>query len=214
MAAASDTDALATLRLRGPSFVGMWVGGATHSGFRTRTGVAGHRDFYLTAIRLSWPLGTRDPSAPVRGAYFIDVLPYAVSTGMPEYVWDNGCQPGFSCPGAQAIPHTVSAFGITPLGWVLSLGGSRVRADLEASGGALYYSRPIPDPEATRFNFTFSAGPVLEIIAGQRAVMRLGYLWHHTSNGGTGRVNPGLNSGVVSAGLAWRSRESGTGSRE
>src|SRR6478735_7559832 len=76
-AASPDTgDAgLPTLMLRGPSTYGAWVAAAHHSQFRTRTGVPGHRDFYLMNVRFGWGIG--DQTRPVSVAYFIDVIPAA-----------------------------------------------------------------------------------------------------------------------------------------
>src|SRR5690348_14467980 len=84
----SGSDNLPILPLRAPAIYGAWVAVARHSAYRTRTGVPGHRDFYLSSIRVGWSLGGGDdPSRMVNGAYFIDVIPAAVSTSMPEYHW-------------------------------------------------------------------------------------------------------------------------------
>lgn len=196
--------------LSAPTMFGAWVAGAHNSEFRTRTGIPGRRDFYLGAVRMGWFVRGYDPSRVANVQYFIDVVPFAVSTGMPDYVWDRRCRPGFMCPGATSINHTVHAFGITPIGWSLSLGGPRARLNLEASGGGLWFSRRIPDPEATRFNFTASMGPALHLTVGPSSALRIGYLWHHTSNGGTGRINPGLDSGILSIGLFYSAHRSET----
>jgi len=196
--------------LPAPTLFGAWVAGAHNSEFRTRTGIPGRRDFYLGAVRLGWSVRGYDPSRVANVEYFIDLVPYAVSTGMPEYVWNRRCRPGFQCPGASPINHTVHAFGVTPIGWSLSLGGHRARLNLEASGGGLWFSRRVPDPEATRFNFTASVGPTVDLAVGPSSALRVGYLWHHTSNGGTGRINPGLDSGILSIGLFHRTHRSET----
>ena len=193
-----------------PALFGAWVAGAHNSEFRTRTGVPGRRDFYLGAVRIGWPVHGYDPSRVANLQYFIDVVPFAVSTGMPDYVWDRRCRPGFMCPGATSINHTVHAFGIAPIGWSLSLGGRHARLNLEASGGGLWFARRVPDPEATRFNFTATVGPSLDLPVGPSSAVRFGYLWHHTSNGGTGRINPGLDSGILSIGLFYRAHRSET----
>lgn len=191
-----------------PPVYGAWVAGAHASPFRTRTGVPGRRDFYLGAIRMGWPIGGDHRARVANVQYFVDILPFAVTTGMPDYTWDRRCRPGFMCPGATPTRHTVYAFGVTPIGWSLSLGGPRARLTLEASGGGLWFARPIPDPEATRFNFTASVGPTLDLAVGPTSTLRLGYLWHHTSNAGTGRINPGLDTGILSVGLLHRARRS------
>jgi lipid A 3-O-deacylase PagL len=192
---------LPTLELHAPSTYGGWLAAARHSAFRTRTGVPGYRDFYEASVRLGWSIG--DQSRTVSGTYFIDVIPAALSTDMPEYRWTSRCQPETYCPGATPIPHNVYAFGITPLGFALNFGGGPARLTIEASGGGLLFSRRIPDPVAARFNFTASAGPTLELRLTPSGSMRVGYLWHHTSNGGTGKVNPGLNSGILALGMMW-----------
>jgi hypothetical protein len=199
----STGDDLRVLLLHAPSAYGAWVAAAHHSQFRTRTGVPGHRDFYLASIRLAWNVGGDDPARVVNGKYFIDLIPAALSTDMPEYRWNSRCQPDTYCPGATPIPHDVYAFGITPLGWALALGNGPARLTMEASAGGLWFARRIPDPLAARFNFTASAGPTLELRMTPAQSFRIGYLWHHTSNGGTGRVNPGLNSGILAAGMLW-----------
>jgi len=206
-APAADADSGAGLAVHAPSVYGAWIAGARHSAFHTRTGVTGYRNFYLTSVRLAWSIGDGQ-SRSVSGSYFIDVIPAAVSTDMPEYRWNSRCRPETLCPGATPIPHSVYAFGVTPIGGAVAFGNARARLTIEASGGGLWFRRRIPDPVATRFNFTASAGPTLELRVTQSQTLRVGYLWHHTSNGGTGKVNPGLNSGILAAGLLWRSAPS------
>ena len=203
-----SADSSAGFPVHAPSVFGAWIAGARHSPFHTRTGTTGYRNFYLTSVRLAWSLGGDDQSRPVIASYFIDLVPAAVSTDMPEYRWNSRCRPETLCPGATPIPHAVYAFGVTPIGWAVGFGRGRARLTLEASGGGLWFTRRIPDPVATRFNFTASAGPTLELRVTHSQILRVGYLWHHTSNGGTGKVNPGLNSGILAAGLLWRSATS------
>lgn len=202
-AADSRSDGLPLLILHAPSAYGAWVAAAKHSAFHTRTGAPGYRDFYLASFRFAWTLGGDDPSRVVSGTYFIDVVPAAVSTDMPEYIWNSRCRPDTLCPGATPIPHNAYGFGITPIGWALVIGQGPARLTLEAGGGGLWFSRRIPDPVAARFNFTASAGPTLELRMRPAQSLRVGYLWHHTSNGGTGKVNPGLNSGILTIGMLW-----------
>jgi Lipid A 3-O-deacylase (PagL) len=202
--ASVNSDSGGGFGLHAPSIYGAWIAGARHSAFHTRTGATGYRNFYLTSVRFAWSIG--DPqSHVVSGSYFIDLIPAAVSTDMPEYLWNSHCRPETLCPGATPIPHSVYAFGLTPIGWALGVGRGPARLTIEGSGGGLWFRRRIPDPVATRFNFTASAGPALELRVTQSQSLRIGYLWHHTSNGGTGKVNPGLNSGILAAGVLWRS---------
>lgn len=186
-----------------PEEVSAWVGVASHSAFKTRVGTPSYRSFYLTAVRATWPLGRADGAV----SYFVDLVPLAVSTGMPDYAPDDDCIPGELCPTAQGTPHTAYAAGLSPLGIAVRLaGGRRVSLSLEGSGGGLWFTRAVPDPNAARFNFTAAAGASLEIAVSRERALRIAYLFHHTSNGGRAIVNPGLNSHVISLGLAWRRR--------
>ena len=207
--ASVNSDSGGGLGLHPPSIYGAWIAGARHSAFHTRTGATGYRNFYLTSIRFAWSIG--DPhSRAVSGSYFIDLIPGAVSTDMPEYHWNSHCRPETLCPGATPIPHSVYAFGLTPIGWAVGVSRGPAHLTIEASGGGLWFRRRIPDPVATRFNFTASAGPTLELRVTESQSLRIGYLWHHTSNGGTGKVNPGLNSGILALGVLWHPTTSGT----
>ncbi|MFL5615542.1 MAG: acyloxyacyl hydrolase [Gemmatimonadaceae bacterium] len=190
-----------------PSSFGAWGAAARHSEFHTRTGSPSHRNFYLASFRLAWPLGHNESSRLVSASYFIDLIPAALSTDMPEYRWTTRCRPDTLCPGATPIPHDVYGFGVAPIGWAVAIGRGAARLTIEASGGGLWFSRRIPDPVATRFNFTASAGPALELRLTPSQSLRAGYLWHHTSNGGTGKVNPGLNSGILALGVLWHASD-------
>ena len=206
-AASSDTSdgGLPTLTLRAPSTYGVWLAAARHSEFRTRTGVPGYRDFYLASARFGWQLG--DASRPVSVSYFVDVIPAALSTDMPEYQWNARCQPTTYCPGCDADPaQRVWIRACRRSAGRVAMGNGPARLTIEATGGGLWFSRRMPDPVATRFNFTASAGPTLELRLTPSDRCASGYLWHHTSNGGTGQVNPGLNSGILTAGVLWRAR--------
>lgn len=197
----SDRNELPILEVHAPSTYGAWIAAARHSQFRTRTGVPGYRDFYEASARFGWSIG--DQSRLVSGTYFIDLIPAALSTDMPDYQWNSRCRPETYCPGATPIPHDVYAFGITPFGFAMNFGAGPARLTIETSAGGLLFSRRIPDPVAARFNFTASAGPTLELRLTPAGSLRIGYLWHHTSNGGTGKVNPGLNSGILAIGMLW-----------
>ena len=99
-----EADSGSGLAVHPPSVYGAWIAGARHSPFHTRTGAPGYRNFYLTSVRFAWSFGD-DRSRPVSGSYFIDVIPAAVSTDMPEYHWNSHCRPDTLCPGATPIPR-------------------------------------------------------------------------------------------------------------
>src|SRR3954464_13050095 len=96
--------------LHAPSTFGAWGAAARHSEFHTRTGAPAYRNFYLASVRFAWSQGGNERSRPVSAAYFIDLIPAALSTDMPEYRWTTRCRPETLCPGAKPIPHDVYAF--------------------------------------------------------------------------------------------------------
>src|SRR5881398_3136786 len=98
-----------------PSTFGVWGAAARHSEFHTRTGSPGYRNFYIASFRFAWSFGRRESSRIVSASYFIDLIPAALSTDMPEYHWTSRCRPETLCPGATPIPHDVYAFGFAPL---------------------------------------------------------------------------------------------------
>jgi hypothetical protein len=199
--ARANSPALAAHRAWHPAF-SVWAGTAQHSAFKTRVGTPMYRDLYIVGVRAAWPIRTGAGDAI---QYFVDAIPVAMTTDMPDYSAMDGCLPGWFCPQAHPIPHTVYGAGLSPLGLsVRLLQVGRVRLSTEASGGFLFFTRPIPDPDATRFNFTAAGGATLEVRLAPNRSARVMYLYHHTSNGGRGLVNPGLNSQVIALGMDWR----------
>ena len=67
---------------------------------------------------------------------------------------------------------------------------------LVGHGGYMYSTRPIPEPFAGSFNFTFDFGAGLELYRTRRQSVRAEYRYHHISNHGTASDNPGIDSGV------------------
>jgi hypothetical protein len=162
-----------------------------------------YRDFYAVDLRAGWTIASSEDAAL---EYTPSLTPLAISTGNPEYLRDTkACVPNSPCPykaGTVPVYRTAYAFGLAPLGFQLRFfPRAAVRPFVQVSGGALWFTRPIPDPMATRFNFTAEAGGGLEIALPRRHALAIGYGFHHTSNGGTGQVNPGVNSGVLTVGI-------------
>jgi hypothetical protein len=91
---------------------------------------------------------------------------------------------------------------LRPSGMRAWLGDSALRLQADVTGGFLYFGRPLLAANATRFNFTGSAGLGLRVAAGEGGWLLIGYRVHHTSNGGLGEVNPGMDAHQVYVG-AW-----------
>jgi hypothetical protein len=128
------------------------------------------------AVRRAWPLGG---SGFIAVDYVVDLIPVALSSRVSgsRDVFTPCPDPGPCLAPLTQVPVTQMVYGVglVPLGVQARLfRGRAVQALVEASGGALWFTRPMPDPSGTRFNFT------AEIGAG---------------------LNPGLNSFVLSLGL-------------
>ncbi len=195
-----------------PSFLELRLLTSRHSTVPTRMPVTAYRDMYIVDLRAGWTL-TSNGFLSVE--YAPSVVPLAVSTRNPrEYVptATSGCVSGKDCASfttldIRTIPYYSNAygFGVTPVGFQLRIfRSSPVQLLTYANGGALWFTQRIPDPDATRFNFTAELGAAVQVNIPNSLGLVLGYSWHHTSNGGTGHVNPGINSRALSIGIVAR----------
>jgi hypothetical protein len=195
-----------------PAFLEFRVLTSRHSTVPTRMPVTAYRDLYIVDLRAGWTL-TSNKFLSVE--YAPSLVPLAVSTRNPtEYEprVANTCLPGKDCNEYKALSistvplySTTYGFGLTPVGFQMRLfPTSPVQLLTYANGGALWFTHRIPDPEATRFNFTAELGAALQVNLPDRLGLVLGYSWHHSSNAGTGHVNPGLNSRALSIGVVAR----------
>jgi hypothetical protein len=187
------------------SLMGIWIAAAHHSSFSTRRGIK-HHDLYLLGLRGGWTVATWSHASL---DYTIDIVPAAIMTGNPNYTpVITPCPPGAVCAAErQMVPsyHTVYGFGLAPAGIQLQLfPNAPVQLLLDVSGGVLWFAHPVPDPEATRFNFTAEFGGAVRWSYSAHHALLVGYKLHHTSNAGTGTVNPGLNSGMLYVGFMRR----------
>lgn len=195
-----------------PRFLELRLVTAHHSEVPTRMPVAAYRNMYIVDVRAGWTIKSNDVLSL---EYAPSVVPLAISTRNPEaYIRQANvtCDDGKSCKNFSArdvetVPLYTNTygFGLTPVGFQLRLFRNwPVQLLTYANGGALWFTRPLPDPEATRFNFTAELGSALQFNFLDHYGLVFGYSWHHTSNGGTGRVNPGLNSRALTVGIVAR----------
>jgi hypothetical protein len=128
--------------------------------------------------------------------YTFDIVPVAITTEMPAYTRIYSTQDQTRPPAATLIPsyHRAYGAGVVPLGLRMDVGTSKyVRFSTGLGCGALRFTRRIPDPEGTRFNFA------LEGMVGLKVLTPIGRItfggsFHHISNAGFGNVNPGMNT--------------------
>ncbi|HEX3158631.1 MAG TPA: acyloxyacyl hydrolase [Gemmatimonadaceae bacterium] len=180
---------------------GVWFGAAFDSPFATRLGRPLERDFYLLGLRVARPLAV---SRTAMLEWTMDAIPLAASTHNPTGFSTLPECSGTSMPCERLLAHTSTAYavGLAPVGLQLELfRASAVRLQLATTGGALWFTSALPEPRGTRFNFTADVGSTLALDLLQHYELLLGYRYHHTSNAGTGRVNPGLNAHMLQLGL-------------
>lgn len=92
--------------------------------------------------------------------------------------------------------------GIMPLGFrVVVAPTSNVQPYLGAAAGGIYFTNPMPAANGRRFNFSAEAGAGLHLVLQNDWGIDVGFKLHHLSNGGTGEVNPGLDSKVFYVGF-------------
>jgi len=67
---------------------------------------------------------------------------------------------------------------------------------VDAHGGYMYSTQPIPIQGAGNFNFTFDLGVGLEFYRSKTRSIRAEYRYHHISNHDTAAQNPGIDNGL------------------
>lgn len=173
--------------------IGAWAGASFRSRFATRQG-SRYRDLYMVGVRFVHAAkAPRDMTLD----YYVDLVPIIRSTNTPtEYRWECSGSVEQGCT-SRMITETVPGFGITPIGLQLRTFTSRkVQLTFSLGLGAAWYQRPIPDPDERQLNFMGDVGVGLQFELREAAVLA-GIRHSHTSNGGTGNVNPGLDSRVL-----------------
>ncbi len=198
--------------LSSPSFFEIRLLTSRHSTIPSRMATTQYRDLYIVDLRAGWTLAS---NGFMSVEYVPSVVPLAISTRNPrEYeprvrvtcALEESCS-SYSALSIKTVPlySNTYGFGVTPVGFQMrAFRSSPVQLLTYAHGGALWFTHRIPDPRATRFNFTAELGAALQVNLPDRLALALGYSWHHTSNAGTGKVNPGLNSRALSVSVVAR----------
>ena len=172
----SDRDA--TALHKGANEWGVETGGGT-----SIPGGVSDRHYWMLAGRWSRILTGELGGGPLRGnlQYGVELIPALV----------------------MSQSKTVYAGGFTPLLVRYNFTAHRrVVPYLEVGGGMLGSVEPIPEG-TSRFNFTPQAGIGLQHLMSERRSWTLGVRYHHTSNAGIAKRNPGINAVLVHAGLSW-----------
>jgi hypothetical protein len=72
----------------------------------------------------------------------------------------------------------------------------RMQPLIDAHGGYMYSTQPIPVASAGSFNFTFDIGAGIEFYRSKSRSVRVEYRYHHISNDNTATINPGIDNGL------------------
>jgi hypothetical protein len=72
--------------------------------------------------------------------------------------------------------------------------GRKLQPYAIANAGFLAASRKIPISTATQFNFTAEVGAGIECFQSAKRSIAMDVRYHHTSNGGRGNYNPGIDN--------------------
>jgi hypothetical protein len=87
------------------------------------------------------------------------------------------------------------AGGVSPLGQRVNFRPERrLQPYAIVNAGFLAATRKVPISTATQFNFTAEAGAGVEFFQRSKRSFALDVRYHHTSNGGRGQYNPGIDN--------------------
>jgi hypothetical protein len=87
--------------------------------------------------------------------------------------------------------------GVSPLGQKINfLPRGRVQPYVAMNAGFVAFAETVPSYAATVFNFSFEFGGGVEWNARSGHAWSLDYRYHHISNAGRGRANPGVDNGT------------------
>jgi lipid A 3-O-deacylase PagL len=184
---------------------GGWIAVGPNAPFETRLGTR-HHDVYLLGFRA-------DRALMRRGAmelhHTVDVVPLAASTVTPIRYDQGACAGPTPLNTTQPecsrwIPRwgTIFGFGLVPAGLEARYTARRaLQIVAGAALGALYFTRPLPDPRATRLNFSLACDIGVRVSARRNRAIDVRYRFQHISNGGAA-FNPGMNAHMLQIGLA------------
>jgi hypothetical protein len=188
--------------LPGNNEFGVWGAYSTNS--PAVFGSLGHGQLGVVAFRYARRLKYSDSYSL---EYTIDIAPVEVVRQSKfrscVVLINNEPAPGF-CPFGG---ETVYGGGTNPIGLKMNFRPRRQWQPFGAlSCGLVATTRPIPEdePGIDQFNFTAEGQLGVEHLNSARTrAWRVGYKFQHISNGGLGRVNPGLNLNLLFFGYSF-----------
>lgn len=171
----------------------------------TRLGSISDRRVYLAGLR-GEGVFLRAGAFALAWAPEIPIAVVARTRGDIERCTRNDNMITFRCEYDTSAGVSVGA-GLSPVGMKLYWNrGGHVRVYGSGNGGAMLFTSDVPVHNSRRANFTFEVGGGIEVVRRDGGGVSLGYKFHHLSNGGTERLNPGLDSNVLYLGFVGRTR--------
>lgn len=130
--------------------------------------------------------------------YTADLVP-AVGLHIPRDAAPGTFFPTGSQTGTKL---TTNGIGLYPMGLRVAFSPrSRLHPFVDGHTGFLYFFDPVPDERGRSFNFAAALGGGVSVTLSGRWALRLGYRYHHLSNGFRGSINPGLDVHLLYFGL-------------
>jgi Lipid A 3-O-deacylase (PagL) len=178
---------------RGTSQLGFWVGYSLDN--PTLVGRTTNRPFTEFVVQYAHVLKTEDTwalkyTAEIVPAAFIKQPPQGLVNGHP-----------LDLSGSK---QTIYGAGFSPVGLQLNFRrGCVLQPYVNGTAGILYFEDQVPVADSSKFNFELGLGAGVEIWYQENQSIRLGYKYHHISNGYTARQNPGVDSDLFYVGYAW-----------
>ncbi len=165
-----------------------WQQGAIEMGVLSAGGpaiVGGVRDRGVTFTAIRWG---RQMTGELGRSALRGNLQYSVET-IPLYL--------------QFQSKVVYGAGLTPFLLRYNFTAARSWSPyIEIGAGVLGTTHKVPE-DTSRFNFTPQGGVGLQYIMSGRRSFTVGVRYHHTSNAGIARSNPGINAILFHTGVSW-----------
>src|SRR5215813_15309837 len=98
---------------------------------------------------------------------------------------------------------SVYGWGVAPIGLKVNFRRNhRLQPFGQATGGFLYFSEPVPQSDAARFNFTLDFSGGVQVFSSNRRAFTVGYKFQHVSNGNRAPNNLGVDVQMIQVGFS------------
>jgi hypothetical protein len=135
-------------------------------------------------------------------SYAPEVVPLLLLSNNPTY-HASTVEPGNQLATVIDGYGYVAGFAASPIGFETRVRlGARWRLYAATAAGFVKFTRNTPEPDARAFNYTFEFGGGAEYQAHAGWWLRVGYKFHHLSNGYSAILNPAVDGHVVMVGVA------------